>query len=89
MSTPIDVYLARRALRRARINARVWFWKPQLYWFGWSTLVPFQIGHDEYARRTLLLGWTITGRAIIALWDCGDDECKRDAMRDLQAGDDE
>lgn len=61
-----------------------WFYKPQWYWFGWKTLWPFQIGHDEYARRTLMLGWTVTGRAIITLGDCGDPECKAEAIQDLK-----
>lgn len=60
---------------------RVWFWKPCWYWFGWRTLVPFFYGHDEYARRTLLLGWTVTGRVIFALWGCGDPECEADAAK--------
>jgi len=54
---------------------RIWFWRPQWHWFGWTTLLPIQRGHDEYARWTVVLGWTITGRAIIALWGCGDPEC--------------
>lgn len=57
-----------------------WFWKPQWHWFGWKTLIPFSYGHDEYARRTLLLGWTITGRVIFPLWDCGDRDCHEDAI---------
>lgn len=61
-----------------------WFWKPQWYWFGWKTLIPFSYGHDEYARRTLLLGWTITGRVIFPLWDCGDAECHRDAIEAMK-----
>jgi hypothetical protein len=56
-------------------RSRVWFWKPQRYWFGWKTLVPVYRGHDEHSRWTIMLGWTITGRIIIALWDCGDDTC--------------
>ena len=58
---------------------RVWFWKPQWHWFGWKTLVPFSYGHDEYARRVLVLGWTATGRVLIAVWGCGDPECESDA----------
>ena len=67
------------SLDLARQDARVWFWKPQWYWHGLRTLWPFMYGHDEYARRTLLFGWTVTGRVIVALWDCGDDECHADA----------
>ena len=66
-------------LEEARKANRVWFWKPQWYWHGWTTLLPAYIGHDEYARRTLLIGWTVTGRIIIALGDCGRPECKTDA----------
>lgn len=58
---------------------RVWFWKPQWYWFGPKTLIPFQYGHDQYARRVLVFGWTVTGRVLIAAWDCGDPECEADA----------
>lgn len=63
---------------------RIWFWKPQRYWFGWRTLIPFMYGHDEFARRTLLFGWTITGRIIIAVWGCGDPECELDAQRERE-----
>lgn len=54
---------------------RVWFWGPQWHWFGWKTLSPFQYGHDEYARRVLVFGWTVTGRILIAVWGCGSQEC--------------
>lgn len=46
---------------------RVWFWRPQWYWHGWRTLLPWYVGGDEYGRRTLLLGWTVTGGAIVAI----------------------
>ena len=70
-------------LDEARRGAHTWFYKPQWYWFGPRTLWPFQYGHDEFARRTLLFGWTITGRVIIALWDCGDEDCRHQAIEDL------
>lgn len=54
----------------------VWFWRPQWHWFGWMTLLPVQPGHDEYGRWTLVLGWTITGRVIIALWKCRSRVCQ-------------
>lgn len=60
-----------------------WFWKPQRYWFGRGTLLPFMVGHDEYARRTIVVGWTVTGRIIFPLWDCGDPVCRREAMQAL------
>lgn len=49
---------------------RLWFWKPEWYWFGWRTLSPiwFHKGGDEWHRHTITFGWTITGRVIIALW---------------------
>ncbi len=46
---------------------RVWFWSPQWYWYGWRTLIPVYFGGDEYNRLTVVLGWTITGRIIVAL----------------------
>lgn len=64
----------RNAVRREDKARGVWFWKPSLYWFGWKTLIPFLYGHDEYARRTLLFGWTITGRIIIPVWECDEAE---------------
>lgn len=69
-------------LGRERAKAgRIWFWKPQWYWHGWKTLLPAFIGHDDYARRTLCLGWTVTGRVIIALSDCGSKSCHEYAVR--------
>jgi hypothetical protein len=46
---------------------RVWLWKPQFYWHGWRTLLPISFGGDEWDRRTLMFGFTVTGRIIIAL----------------------
>lgn len=46
---------------------RIWFWAPSWYWHGWSTLLPVHMGGDEYGRRTLMLGWTVTGRMIVAV----------------------
>lgn len=46
---------------------RIWFYWPSWWWHGWSTLLPIQFGGDEYGRRTLMLGWTITGRVIVAI----------------------
>lgn len=64
---------------------RIWFWRPQWHWFGPLTLIPFNYGHDEYARRVLVFGWTVTGRVLIAVWGCGDPECEEDARRNLDA----
>jgi hypothetical protein len=75
---------ASATLRQARSGARAWFYKPEWYWHGPRTLWPFRYGHDEYARRTFLFGWTITGRVVIALWDCGVPECLAYAEDDLK-----
>jgi hypothetical protein len=47
---------------------RVWLYHPEWYWHGWSTLWPVRYGSDEWGRWTVMLGWTITGRVVIALW---------------------
>lgn len=49
---------------------RVWFYRPQLYWCGWKTLIPFFTASDEYGRRTVCLGWMITGQVVIAYKTC-------------------
>lgn len=73
----------RRAHRAAR-DPRVWVYRPEWYWYGWRTLIPFTYGHDEYARRVLVFGWSITGQVCLAVWGCGDPECKADAERTRQ-----
>src|SRR5690349_6592163 len=57
---------------------RVWYYRPG----SWSGLWPVFIGHDEWARRTLVLGlgW-LTGVVVIAYRDCGDPECEADMRR--------
>lgn len=55
---------------RRPIRARVWFWKPCWYWHGWTTLIPFFRGGDEYDWHTIGFGWTVTGRVIIATRRC-------------------
>jgi hypothetical protein len=45
---------------------RIWFYKPNLYWHGWRTFVPVFFGTDEFERHTVVLGWTVTGRVVIA-----------------------
>jgi hypothetical protein len=66
---------------------RVWIYRPQRYWYGPSTLWPFVYGHDEYARRVLVFGWTFTGRVCIAVWGCGDPECEDDARKTREGAD--
>ena len=64
---------------------RIWFYRPSWFWFGWATLLPIYRGHDEWARWTLVLGWTITGRVVIALNRCGHAECEYDRYMRLRA----
>lgn len=66
-----------------------WFWNPQMHWFGWKTLLPLMVGHDEYARRTIVIGWTVTGRAIFPLWDCGDPACHTYAIQTMMWDEDD
>lgn len=70
-------------LNQARAKHRVWAYRPEWYWWGWSTLLPINLSHDELARRTLMLGWTLTGRVVIALWPCNELWCWLDARKDL------
>jgi hypothetical protein len=51
----------------ARPVSRVWFWAPEWHWHGLGTLWPVHFGGDEAGRRTLAFGWTVTGRAIVAI----------------------
>lgn len=46
---------------------RFWFYPPELYWFGWQTLIPVYFGGDEFGRPTVVLGWMFTGRIVIAI----------------------
>lgn len=68
MTTNLDIIKAAK-------KPRVWFWKPQWHWFGPRTLSPILPGHDEFGRRCVVLGWSVTGRVIIALWYCGSEDC--------------
>lgn len=67
-------------LEHYRNKSAMWGYRPQWYWHGWDTLLPIGYGHDEYARRVLVIGWIITGRICIPLWGCGDPECLADAI---------
>ena len=48
-------------------RARIWLWKPEWYFPSWS---PAYFGGDEYDWHTIMLGWAITGRIIIATRHC-------------------
>lgn len=64
---------------RRPLRERVWFWKPELHWFGPKTLLPFGRGGDEWDWHTIVLGWTVTGRMIIATRRCtGTGRCRDD-----------
>ncbi len=52
-----------------------WFWKPEARILS---PFPFMIGHDEYARKTLVIGFPFTGRVIIAYKDCQSEECSEE-----------
>lgn len=54
---------------------RIWFTKPQWYWFGWRTLIPYSRGGDEFMWHCYTFGWTITGRVNIALKPCPGEKC--------------
>lgn len=54
-----------RAHRRALPRLSVW--PPCWHWHGLSTLLPIGFGGDEHGRRTVVLGWTVTGRIIVAI----------------------
>lgn len=56
--------------QRRPLRHRVWAYRPSWYWFGWMTLVPVYFGGDEYDWHTVMLGWTITGRVVIATRPC-------------------
>lgn len=74
-----DGHTAESAAPRRPLRARVWFWKPQWHWFGKRTLIPFARGGDEWDWHTIVLGWTITGRVIIATRRCpGTGRCAED-----------
>lgn len=45
----------------------VWWYSPEWAWFGWRGLWPIALGGDEYGRRTLVLGWLVTGRVVVAI----------------------
>ena len=85
-------YLRKRALERAtgvpmRLRDAekkdVWFWKPEWYWGNRDSFLPFFLGHDEYSRRTLVVGLPVTGRIVFALGYCGDEECYAESLEYL------
>lgn len=58
--------------------SRFWFYKPELYWYGWKTLLPFGKGSDEWCRFTIVIGWNFTGQIIIPYRQCrGCEDCGR------------
>lgn len=80
MATPFKEVALRAKVNRIP-KSRVWFDRAEWYWYGWRTLLPVHFSHDEYARRTFVVGWTITGHIVMALGYCGDMECLEDAVK--------
>lgn len=57
-------------------RSRVWFYKPELYWYGWKTLRPVWYGGDEFNWHTVVIGWNLFGQAVIATEPCrGEGRC--------------
>ena len=56
----------RRIRHHIRHPARLWFYRPAFHWFGPRTLLPVFFGWDEYDWHTVVLGWSVTGRMVIA-----------------------
>lgn len=54
----------------------MWVYRPQ-WWY--QRLSPVWRSYDEYGRRTLVLGWCVTGQLVIAYRTCRCDFC--DKMR--------
>ena len=67
-------------------SRKPWFWTPQWYWFGLKTLLPISFGGDEYCRRTIVFGYTITGRMIVPLWGHSEKKCGDCPMIDQNTG---
>jgi hypothetical protein len=75
-------YLQLEVALEAIKKPRIWYWRPEMYWIGFPYgLSPILRGHDEYSRKTIVLGWTITGRICIATRYCGDLECYEQSLR--------
>lgn len=65
-------------------GSMLWFYRPERYFPSWRGLIPFSIGHDGYARRTVVIGWTFSGRIVIALGYCGKQDCYVDAVEGIR-----
>lgn len=61
-------------------KSRIWFYKPER-WFDWKFAY---FSHDEFSRNTLVLGWPVTGRVIIALRYRGDSACYRESIQQYE-----
>jgi hypothetical protein len=46
-------------------KTRFWFYRPSWYFYRFS---PVWFGNDEWNRKTIVLGWNVTGQLVIALW---------------------
>ncbi len=43
---------------------RFWFYRPEWYFPTWK---PIWLGGDEYYRRTIVIGYNVTGQLVIAV----------------------
>ena len=55
---------------------RVWFYKPEFYWYSWRGLKPIWFGDDEFHWKTIVIGWNPTGQIVIALRPFKPKECE-------------
>lgn len=74
-----EAALALHRIKRAP-KSRFWFYRPDWDFYPW----PFYRGHDEFSRNTIVIGWPITGRIVIATRYCGDPECYAETIRMLE-----
>lgn len=67
---------------KALPKPRYWVYKPiHFTWRGASgSLSPIGISHDEYSRKTLVIGWPFTGQLILPYRYCGAYQCYRETL---------
>jgi hypothetical protein len=69
------------------LRSRIWFYRPELYWYGWKTLRPFWFGDDEYHWKTVVLGWNLFGQVVFAMRPFRPKECEvADCIEFMPAG---
>jgi len=70
-------YCCDKPERHSVLGRRWWFYRPQVYWQSWKSLLPVGFGFDEYGRKVCVLGWSVTGKICLALWLCHCEECEQ------------